>query len=649
MDSTPSPSSAINISRKWKPLGPIEAELRLHPPTITIDNDHSPILTVIVIESANRHGILLRIAQKLAELALLITRATVTSERGWFVDVFHVTTTEGRKVEDFSTLREIRTMLDNSSLPCNDVAHEEQQGTVNLILSNQPGLVAEITSVLRTQHLVVSAASSQTVGSYIAVSLSVNCADKATCPHFEILKPVGEDAPLPENNPNCVEEPRKGSPPDPSNPQRNSRPVKINRTSAMPISRNPNCPALATHSGRRNPRSDRRPKPHVKPPASVTGKNNSPGPDSVADRRCCTSLHEAASLHHEGRKSLDSSRQLLPRACSFKKHLDAIQGLLQSKYGPAPDDAETLFELSVDLLKDPSDLDVEIRLHKLLSSIPTRIWSASDNEGSLTDERYSDDEDESWNVLFEYSESSVSDLRSTDSDSEADNDFCSSRPDCLQDGQTRATSLVTISNTLHERYTCVGIHCADRPGLLFDLVCVLFCFDLDVCHASLDTRSRMVTAEFLILDSRGKNIRCPEIREKLKSRLLSACRHRRFALGVNFLDLEGGALLSLHNEVASSLAGRGLRITKCQLKCVGEKMVEILDLQQIGSYEQLGQVDFQDVCSELQLQLDVEPYSSNKVVLYPIEGNVDVCQKEKLCKNQELYISPTSTTEAIDW
>ncbi|KAK3269199.1 hypothetical protein CYMTET_18468 [Cymbomonas tetramitiformis] len=649
MDSTLSHSSAFNTSRKWKPLGPIEAELRIHPPTITIDNDHSPIVTVIIIESANRHGVLMRIVQKLAELALLITRATVTSERGWFVDVIHVTTTEGSKVEDFSTLDEIRTMLDNSSLSCSSVAHEEQHGAVNLILSNRPGLVAEITSVLRTQHLVVSAASSQTVGSLIAVSLSVKCADKATCSHFEILKAVREDNPLPENSPNCFEEPLKGSPPDHSNAQRNSRPVKNNRTSAMPISRNPNCTSSGSNSGRRNPRSDRRPKPHVKPPASATGKNKSSGPESNADRRCCTSLHEAASLHHEGRKSLDSSPQPLPRACSFKKHLDAIQGLLQSTYGPASDDAGTHFELNVDLLKGSSELDVEIRLHQLLSSIPARSGTASDSEGSLTEERYSDDEDETWNVLFEYSESSFSDPRSIDSDSEAENDFCSSRPDCLQEGPSQAASLVTISNAVHERYTCVGIHCADRPGLLFDLVCVLFCFDLDVCHASLDIRSRMATAEFLILDSRGKSICCPELRDKLKSRLQSACRHRRFALGVNFPDLEREALLSLHDEIVSGLAGRGLWITKCQLKCVGEKMVESLDLQLFDSYEQLGHGDFHKVCSELQHQLDDKPYSCNQVALYPIEGGVDVCQKEKLSKNPELYISPTSTTEAIDW
>lgn len=77
---------------------------RLNPPRVVIDNEACKNATVIRVDSANKHGKLLEVVQVLTDLNLIITKAYVSSDGGWFMDVFNVTDQDGNKVTDEAIL-----------------------------------------------------------------------------------------------------------------------------------------------------------------------------------------------------------------------------------------------------------------------------------------------------------------------------------------------------------------------------------------------------------------------------------------------------------------------------------------------------------------------------------------------------------------
>lgn len=74
------------------------------------------------MDSANKHGILLEVVQVLTELNLTIKKAYISSDGGWFMDVFNVTDQDGNKVTDEIVLEYIRkvskAMIVSSFLLC---------------------------------------------------------------------------------------------------------------------------------------------------------------------------------------------------------------------------------------------------------------------------------------------------------------------------------------------------------------------------------------------------------------------------------------------------------------------------------------------------------------------------------------------------
>ncbi|KAL3677377.1 hypothetical protein R1sor_027325 [Riccia sorocarpa] len=73
---------------------------RINPPRVVIDNNTCENATLIKVDSANTHGVLLEVVQVLTELDLSITKAYISSDGGWFMDVFHVTDQNKRKLTD---------------------------------------------------------------------------------------------------------------------------------------------------------------------------------------------------------------------------------------------------------------------------------------------------------------------------------------------------------------------------------------------------------------------------------------------------------------------------------------------------------------------------------------------------------------------
>uniref|UniRef100_A0A6N2MTC1 ACT domain-containing protein ACR n=1 Tax=Salix viminalis TaxID=40686 RepID=A0A6N2MTC1_SALVM len=99
---------------------------RLNPPRVVIDNEACKNATVISVDSANKHGILLEVVQVLTDLNLIITKAYISSDGGWFMDVFNVTDPDGNKVTDEAILDYITKvscefLIDIISLRCKQI------------------------------------------------------------------------------------------------------------------------------------------------------------------------------------------------------------------------------------------------------------------------------------------------------------------------------------------------------------------------------------------------------------------------------------------------------------------------------------------------------------------------------------------------
>lgn len=67
---------------------------------MVIDNEVCATATLVKVDSARKHGILLEAVQTLADLDLFIKKAYISSDGRWFMDVFHVTDQLGEKLAD---------------------------------------------------------------------------------------------------------------------------------------------------------------------------------------------------------------------------------------------------------------------------------------------------------------------------------------------------------------------------------------------------------------------------------------------------------------------------------------------------------------------------------------------------------------------
>ncbi|XXG63392.1 hypothetical protein AAC387_Pa05g1596 [Persea americana] len=143
----------------WRPSLEMEDEYekfikRMNPPRVDIDNEACKNATVIRVDSANKHGILLEVVQLLTDLNLIITKAYISSDGGWFMDVFNVTDLDGNKLLDEGVLDYICKFLAAESYfiptfrrtaeggPATDFTSIELTGT------DRPGLLSEISAVL---------------------------------------------------------------------------------------------------------------------------------------------------------------------------------------------------------------------------------------------------------------------------------------------------------------------------------------------------------------------------------------------------------------------------------------------------------------------------------------------------------------------
>ncbi|XP_057969378.1 ACT domain-containing protein ACR1 [Malania oleifera] len=163
---------------------------RIHPPRVCIDNDACPDCTLVKVDSANKHGILLEMVQNLTDLDLVISKSYICSDGGWFMDVFHVTDQLGSKITDPSLILYIQQALcasrreglkDPTPHPGRAVRpkHVSTDHTaLEMSGADRPGLMSEISAALAEMGCHVFAAVAWTHKTRVASIVYVE--DEAT-------------------------------------------------------------------------------------------------------------------------------------------------------------------------------------------------------------------------------------------------------------------------------------------------------------------------------------------------------------------------------------------------------------------------------------------------------------------------------------
>ncbi|KAJ8769315.1 hypothetical protein K2173_002519 [Erythroxylum novogranatense] len=149
---------------------------RIYPPRVCIDNDVCQDCTLVKVDSANKHGILLAMVQVLTDLDLVISKSYISSDGGWFMDVFHVTDQLGNKLTDESLIlyiqqalcanrrggasKEIETCGIKRQVKPRHVSTEHTG--LEITGTDRPGLLSEISAVLAELQCHVTAAAAWT-------------------------------------------------------------------------------------------------------------------------------------------------------------------------------------------------------------------------------------------------------------------------------------------------------------------------------------------------------------------------------------------------------------------------------------------------------------------------------------------------------
>ncbi|CAO2162605.1 unnamed protein product [Urochloa humidicola] len=127
---------------------------RMNTPRVVIDNDSCDNATVIRVDRVKKHGILLEAVQVLVDLNLIITKAYISSDGNWFMDVFNVTDQDGNKLQNKEVIDHIQKCLESEdclALPPAigpPLPPEEQSNSIELTGTDRPGLLSEVCAVL---------------------------------------------------------------------------------------------------------------------------------------------------------------------------------------------------------------------------------------------------------------------------------------------------------------------------------------------------------------------------------------------------------------------------------------------------------------------------------------------------------------------
>ncbi|KAF9671739.1 hypothetical protein SADUNF_Sadunf12G0079600 [Salix dunnii] len=125
---------------------------RINSPRVVIQNDAFKHATVIQVDTVYRQGTLLEVVQVLTDLNLIITKANMSSDGGWFMNVFHVTDDGGNKIRDEGILNCIKKALETDASymvkPMGKMLLSKEHTLIELTGTDRPGLLSEVCAVL---------------------------------------------------------------------------------------------------------------------------------------------------------------------------------------------------------------------------------------------------------------------------------------------------------------------------------------------------------------------------------------------------------------------------------------------------------------------------------------------------------------------
>lgn len=159
---------------------------RMNPPRVVIDNDSCDSATVIRVDRVKKHGILLEAVQVLVDLNLVITKAYISSDGNWFMDVFNVTDQDGSKLQNREVIDHIQKCLESEDYLAPPAirttdgfpAPEDQLTCIELTGADRPGLLSEVCAVLATLSCNIVKAEVWTHGGRAAAVIQIT--DEAT-------------------------------------------------------------------------------------------------------------------------------------------------------------------------------------------------------------------------------------------------------------------------------------------------------------------------------------------------------------------------------------------------------------------------------------------------------------------------------------
>ncbi|KAL3526272.1 hypothetical protein ACH5RR_010928 [Cinchona calisaya] len=131
---------------------------RMNPPRVVIDNDSCEDATIIQIDCVNKHGILLNVVQVLTDLDLVIKKAYISSDGGWFMDVFNAIDQGGKKIRDEGVINHIQKTLESDDVSVPSLGgtvglmSSEEHTSIELTGTDRPGLLSEVCAVLADLH-----------------------------------------------------------------------------------------------------------------------------------------------------------------------------------------------------------------------------------------------------------------------------------------------------------------------------------------------------------------------------------------------------------------------------------------------------------------------------------------------------------------
>ncbi|KAA8521585.1 hypothetical protein F0562_012258 [Nyssa sinensis] len=136
---------------------------RIYGPTcrVCIDNESLEDCTVVKIDSVNKQGLLLEVVQVLTDMNLTISKGYISSDAGWFMDVFHVKDEHGNKLTDQRVINYIQQAIGATRGTPNAKAragkliqleHPNEHTAIEMTGADRPGLFSEISAALADLH-----------------------------------------------------------------------------------------------------------------------------------------------------------------------------------------------------------------------------------------------------------------------------------------------------------------------------------------------------------------------------------------------------------------------------------------------------------------------------------------------------------------